>query len=55
MGSFVANDIRLVGNAAFHYDESLANFGGANPYRVAAWKELTSGAARATYASVLSW
>lgn len=55
MGSFVANDIRLVGNAAFHYDESLANFGGANPYRVASWKELTTGAARATYAGVLSW
>lgn len=40
-GSIVANDITCVGNAAFHYDESLGNFGG-NPYRVAAWKELTS-------------
>ncbi|MBL9201992.1 MAG: hypothetical protein JNL39_15885 [Opitutaceae bacterium] len=55
MGSFVANDIRLVGNAAFHYDESLGNFGGANPYRVSGWKELTTAAARATYASVLSF
>jgi hypothetical protein len=44
-GSIVANDITCVGNAAFHYDESLGNFGG-NPYRVAAWKELTLAADR---------
>lgn len=44
-GSIVANDITCVGNAAFHYDESLGNFGG-NPYRVAAWVELTTAAAR---------
>ncbi len=54
-GSIVANDIRLVGNAAFHYDESLANFGGGNPYRVSSWKELTTGAARGAYSSVLSF
>jgi len=46
-GSVVANDITVVGNAAFHYDESLGNFGG-NPYRVAAWTELTSSTDRAT-------
>lgn len=45
MGSVVANDITVVGNAAFHYDESLGNFGG-NPYRVAAWTELTDSTAR---------
>jgi Tfp pilus assembly protein PilX len=44
-GSVVANDITVVGNAAFHYDESLGSFGG-NPYRVAAWTELTDAAAR---------
>jgi len=44
-GSVVANDITVVGNAAFHYDESLGSFGG-NPYRVAAWAELTTAAAR---------
>ena len=45
-GSIVANDITVVGNAQFHYDESLGAFGG-NPYRVAAWTELTTAAARA--------
>ncbi len=44
-GSVVANDITVVGNAQFHYDESLGNFGG-NPYRVAAWNELTTATAR---------
>ncbi|MBI2812976.1 MAG: hypothetical protein HYX71_01680 [Opitutae bacterium] len=44
-GSIVANDITVVGNAAFHYDESLGSFGG-NPYRVAAWTELTTADAR---------
>jgi hypothetical protein len=55
MGSIVANDITLVGNAAFHYDESLANFGGNNPFRVSIWKELTKASERATYASALNW
>jgi Tfp pilus assembly protein PilX len=44
-GSVVANDITVVGNAAFHYDESLGSFGG-NPYRVASWTELTDAADR---------
>ncbi|MDP3073289.1 MAG: hypothetical protein Q8N18_23560 [Opitutaceae bacterium] len=55
MGSFIANDIKVVGNAAFHYDESLGNFGGGNPYRVSGWKELTTAAARAAYSGVLSF
>ncbi len=54
-GSIVANDITCVGNAYFHYDESLANFGGNNPLRISRWKELTSSADRATYASVINW
>lgn len=53
LGSVVANDITLVGNAAFHYDEALANFGGNNPYRVARWKELTTVAERDAYAAML--
>ncbi len=53
-GSVVANDITVVGNAAFHYDESLGNFGG-NPFRVAAWTELTSATDRAAYSSKLSF
>ncbi|HVU35005.1 MAG TPA: hypothetical protein VHE61_16345 [Opitutaceae bacterium] len=54
MGSMVGNDITVVGNAAFHYDESLANFGGNNPYRVSKWQELTTSTQRDTYASVFS-
>lgn len=54
-GSVVANDITCVGNAAFHYDESLANFGGNNPYRVSSWFELTDASSRADHAGVLSW
>lgn len=55
MGSIVANDITVVGNAKFHYDESLANFDTGNPYRVALWKELTTADSRSAYSGVLSW
>lgn len=51
MGSVVAEDITLVGNAAFHYDESLGNLTDGNPFRVAKWKELTTAADRAAVAS----
>jgi hypothetical protein len=54
-GSVVANDITVVGNATFHYDESLGNFGGNNPYRVSLWKELTTAADRNAVSSVLNW
>ena len=54
-GSVVANTIALSGNAQFHYDESLADFGGGNPFRVSKWKELTTAAERAAYASVINW
>lgn len=54
-GSVVANDITLSGNAEFHYDESLANFGGGNPFRVSRWKELTLASDRNYYSSVLSF
>lgn len=52
LGSIVASDITVVGNAAFHYDESLGSFGG-NPYRVAAWTELTDAAARTAACTAL--
>lgn len=55
MGSVVANDITVVGNASFHYDESLGNFGGNNPFRVTKWDELNTASARATYSSVMTW
>ncbi|HTL68415.1 MAG TPA: hypothetical protein VL200_12190 [Lacunisphaera sp.] len=53
-GSVVANNITLTGNAAFHYDESLSDFGGGNPYRVSLWEELTTEAQRNTYASAFT-
>jgi hypothetical protein len=55
MGSVVANNVTLVGNAAFHYDESLNNLGAGQPYGITQWTELTSASSRQTYASVLSF
>jgi hypothetical protein len=55
LGSIVAEDITVTGNSKFHYDESLANFGTGNPYRVSKWKELTSAADRSAVSAVVSW
>ena len=41
-GSVVANDITIVGDAKFHYDESLADLDTSNPYGITRWNELTS-------------
>ena len=38
----MANNITVVGNAKFHYDEALANFGGSNPFGIVKWLELAS-------------
>lgn len=54
-GSVVAKNITLTGNAAFHYDESLANFGGGNPYRVSRWSELTTATQRNAYSTQLNF
>jgi Tfp pilus assembly protein PilX len=54
-GSVVANKITLDGNAQFHYDESLKDLGGNNPYRVSKWKELTTASSRSTYSTALTW
>lgn len=48
-GSVVANDITVVGNANFHYDESLANMDSGNPYGITGWTELTSATQRAAW------
>lgn len=48
-GSVVAEDITLTGNANFHYDESLGNLNGGNPFRVSGWTELTDASDRAEY------
>lgn len=54
-GSVVANDITLVGNAYFHYDESLGNLGGNNPFRISIWQELTSAGSRSSFSSALAF
>lgn len=54
-GSVVANTIKLTGNAAFHYDESLGDFGGDNPFRIQSWSELTTESERTTAATKLSF
>ena len=53
-GSIVANDITVVGNATFHYDESLSEMDGNSPYRVSSWREITSATDRNAI-TVLSW
>ena len=50
-GSFVADTIKVTGNAAFHYDESLEDFDTDSPYGITKWRELTTAADRAAYAS----
>ncbi len=54
LGSVVAESITATGTAVFHYDESLGNFGGDNPYRISLWKEVTTAADRSAI-TVLSW
>ncbi len=54
LGSVVADSITATGNAVFHYDESLGNFGGDNPYRISLWKEVTTAAERSAI-TVLGW
>ncbi|MBI2514113.1 MAG: hypothetical protein HYV96_19240 [Opitutae bacterium] len=55
-GSIVGNDITLNGTSAqFHYDESLGNFGGNNPFRVTRWDELNSATDRSFYSTVMTF
>jgi hypothetical protein len=49
MGSVVSRTITLAGNAAFHYDESLADFDRNQPFGIAKWRELTTAADRSRY------
>ncbi len=50
MGSVVAHTITLTGNAAFHYDEALAQSDRNTPFGIVQWRELSSAADRARYA-----
>lgn len=47
MGGFVGNTVKLTGNAAFHYDESLENLDAGMPFGIDSWRELTTESARA--------
>jgi len=54
MGSLVAKNINLTGNAAFHYDESLARLGETTPYSLFRWRELLAPADRSVYAAAFA-
>ncbi|MBL9214651.1 MAG: hypothetical protein JNG83_04160 [Opitutaceae bacterium] len=54
MGAVVGRTITLNGNAAFHYDESLAEEGDHTPYKVTRWRELTDAADRARWLPVFA-
>ena len=54
MGSVVARNINLVGNAAFHYDESLTERESNEPFGIDKWRELTSETDRARYSSLFN-
>jgi len=55
MGSVVSGKITLVGNAAFHYDESLGRLDTGEPLGLDEWNEFVSYADRTTYNSVMSF
>lgn len=55
MGSIVARNITLNGNAAFHYDEALRDRESNAPYTVAKWRELSTEADRAPYSTLFNF
>jgi len=55
LGAMVGNTISLTGNSVFHYDESLANFGGSNLWTLSSWDELARASERNAYATVLNF
>jgi Tfp pilus assembly protein PilX len=54
-GAVVGKTIQVTGNANFHYDESLASFGGGNPFKVSTWRELRSATERQRCATELNF
>ena len=55
MGSVVGDTINVTGNASFHYDESLANFGANNPFGITRWVEITNASDRAAFEAYLNF
>ena len=49
VGSVVVRDITMTGNAAFHYEDSLADSGTTTPFGISRRRELQSAADRAVY------
>jgi Tfp pilus assembly protein PilX len=54
MGSVVARNITLAGNASFHYDAALGELADNAPYGPAGWRLLSTPAERAARAALLS-
>jgi len=54
MGSIIARNITFTGNAAFHFDEALAETGSDAPFGVGKWRELTDPTERAPYLSLFT-
>jgi len=54
LGAFTGRTLRFTGNAAFHYDESLANVDAGMAYGVAGWREITDAAGLAARATKFS-
>ncbi|MFH1496915.1 MAG: hypothetical protein ABII82_03725 [Verrucomicrobiota bacterium] len=54
-GAMVADTITLTGNAAFHYDEALANLSDHAGYRATGWRQLTGPEAAANSARFSGW
>jgi hypothetical protein len=52
MGAVVGAVVTFTGNAAFHYDESLAYEGDDTPFTVTRWRELPDHAAQAAWMPV---
>jgi len=54
-GAIIGQNVTMTGNANFHYDESLANFGGNARWGLRDWKELTTPTERDAYATQLNF
>jgi hypothetical protein len=55
MGAAVGKAVSLTGNADFHYDESLANWGVNTPFGVYSWRELVTPTEQAVYVAQLAF
>ncbi|MFZ5494218.1 MAG: DUF7305 domain-containing protein [Verrucomicrobiota bacterium] len=54
LGAIVGGKVTFTGNAAFHYDESLAREEASAPFGVSRWRELTDAAERAAWEPVFA-